>query len=55
MAVYIPGAETVAYKEALIMGLLGILRWREQNTVLCSVTGATRNSVGGTLWLGTDA
>ena len=55
MEVFIPGEETVAYKEALIMGLLGILRWREQNTVLASVTGAARNSVGGALWLGTDA
>lgn len=55
MEVYIPGDETVAYKEALIMGLLGILRWREQNTVLASVTGATKNSIGGALWLGTDA
>ena len=54
MKVYIPEDETVAYKEALIMGLLGILRWREQNTVLASVTGATRNSVGGALWLGTE-
>lgn len=53
--IYIPGEETVAYKEALIMGLLGILRWREQNTVLASVTGASRNSIGGALWLGTDA
>ncbi len=55
MEIYIPGQETVAYKEALIMGLLGILRWREQNTVLASATGASRNSVGGALWLGTDA
>lgn len=53
--VFIPGEETVAYKEALIMALLGLLRWREQNTVLSSVTGASRNSIGGALWLGTDA
>ena len=29
------------------MALLGILRWREQYTVLASVTGASRNSIGG--------
>ena len=53
--VIIPDDEVVAYKEALIMALLGTLRWREQYTVLSSVTGASRNSIGGALWLGTDA
>jgi len=53
--IYIPGDKVVKYKEALIMALLGILRWREQYTVLASVTGATQNSIGGALWLGTDA
>lgn len=48
----IPNAETVQYKEALAMALLGILRWREENTVLPSVTGAERASVGGALWMG---
>jgi len=37
------------------MALLGALRWREQYTVLSSVTGAKRNSIGGALWLGTEA
>jgi anhydro-N-acetylmuramic acid kinase len=45
----------VLNKEALIMALLGTLRWREQYTVLSSVTGAVRNSIGGALWLGTEA
>ncbi len=53
--VYIPKDEVVVYKEALIMALLGTLRWREQYTVLSSVTGALRNSIGGALWLGTEA
>ena len=53
--VFIPEDEVVIYKEALIMALLGVLRWREQYTVLASVTGATRNSIGGALWLGTEA
>ncbi|MGN6267357.1 MAG: anhydro-N-acetylmuramic acid kinase [Ginsengibacter sp.] len=52
---FIPADEVVNYKEALIMALLGTLRWREQYTVLSSVTGASRNSIGGALWLGTDA
>ncbi|KAA9041483.1 anhydro-N-acetylmuramic acid kinase [Ginsengibacter hankyongi] len=53
--IVIPAADVVKYKEALIMALLGALRWREQYTVLSSVTGATRNSIGGALWLGTEA
>ncbi|MEO8766379.1 MAG: anhydro-N-acetylmuramic acid kinase [Ginsengibacter sp.] len=52
---FIPEDNVVTYKEALIMGLLGVLRWREQYTVLSSVTGASRNSIGGALWLGTEA
>ena len=53
--IVIPADEVIKYKEALIMALLGALRWREQYTVLSSVTGASRNSIGGALWLGTDA
>jgi anhydro-N-acetylmuramic acid kinase len=53
--VVIPGEAAVDYKEALVMALLGILRWREENTVLASVTGATRNSIGGAVWMGQQA
>jgi len=53
--IVIPGADVVKYKEALIMAMLGALRWREQYTVLSTVTGASRNSIGGALWLGTEA
>lgn len=53
--IFIPEEEVVKYKEALIMALLGLLRWREQYTVLASVTGASQNSIGGALWLGTEA
>jgi len=50
--VHIPDQETVDNKEAIIMALLGVLRWREQDTVLATVTGAIRNSVGGAVWMG---
>jgi anhydro-N-acetylmuramic acid kinase len=53
--VFIPENHVIVYKEALIMALLGTLRWREQYTVLSSVTGASQNSIGGALWLGTEA
>jgi anhydro-N-acetylmuramic acid kinase len=53
--IVISSNEVIKYKEALIMALLGALRWREQYTVLSSVSGASRNSIGGALWLGTEA
>jgi len=37
------------------MALLGVLRWREENTVLSSVTGAVRDSIGGAVWIGQEA
>lgn len=42
--------QLIEFKEALIMGLMGVLRYREEANVLSSVTGASRNSVGGALW-----
>lgn len=51
VAVEKPDDRLVNFKEAMIMGLLGILRWREDITVLSSVTGASRDSVGGALWI----
>lgn len=50
--VQVPEAGLVNYKEAIVMALIGALRWREEENVLCSVTGATRDSVGGAIWLG---
>lgn len=52
--VTVPDPQLVKFKEALIMGLLGVLRWRENNTVLASVTGARRDSIGGALWMGQE-
>jgi len=52
--VIIPGEKLVKYKEALIMALIGVLRWREETNVLSSVTGAKRDSVGGAMWMGQE-
>lgn len=46
-----PNDDVVLYKEAIIMALLGLLRWREENTVL-EITGASRPSIGGAVWIG---
>lgn len=51
ITVVIPSKDLILYKEALVMALMGVLRWREENNVLSSVTGAKRDSVGGALWL----
>jgi anhydro-N-acetylmuramic acid kinase len=53
--VVVPAADIINYKEALIMALIGVLRWREEYNALSSVTGALRDSIGGALWLGTEA
>ncbi len=50
----VPENELIDFKEALVMALLGVLRWREENNVLASVTGARRDSIGGAVWLGQE-
>jgi anhydro-N-acetylmuramic acid kinase len=51
----VPSAELINYKEAIVMALIGVLRWRENNNVLSSVTGSTRDSIGGAVWIGQEA
>ena len=53
--VVVPKETIVKYKEALVMALIGVLRWRQEYNVLASVTGAQRNSIGGALWIGQEA
>jgi anhydro-N-acetylmuramic acid kinase len=53
--VVVPEAELVNFKEAMIMAFIGVLRWRQEYNVLSSVTGASRDSIGGALWLGEEA
>ena len=51
----LPGEQLISFKEALIMAFIGVLRWRQENTVLPAVTGASRASIGGALWTGQEA
>lgn len=50
----LPDPGLINYKEALIMAFIGVLRWRQEYNVLASVTGASRNSIGGALWTGQE-
>ena len=40
--------------KALCISFMGILRWREEYNFLSSVTGASRSSIGGAVWLGQE-
>ena len=41
--------------KALCVAFMGVLRWREEYNFLSSMTGASRNSIGGAVWLGQEA
>ncbi|MCC5938423.1 MAG: anhydro-N-acetylmuramic acid kinase [Lunatimonas sp.] len=48
--IVVPDATVLEFKEALIFGLLGVLRLLHQPNCLASVTGAMRDNCGGTLY-----
>lgn len=50
--VIVPDEQVVKFKEALVMALFGALRWREETNVISSVSGASRDSISGALWMG---
>jgi anhydro-N-acetylmuramic acid kinase len=47
---HVPETPLIQYKEALIFALLGTLYFTNQVNCLSSVTGASRNSIGGALY-----
>ncbi len=53
--IVVPDENIIRYKEALVMALIGVLRWRQEYNVMSSVTGAERNSIGGAVWIGQEA
>jgi anhydro-N-acetylmuramic acid kinase len=48
--IIIPDAKTLEFKEALIFGLLGVLKLRNEINVLCSVTGAKHDHSSGIIY-----
>jgi anhydro-N-acetylmuramic acid kinase len=46
----VPSDNLVNFKEALVIALMGVLRWREDINVMCSVTGASKDSINGAVW-----
>jgi len=46
--------QLASFKEALIMAFIAILRWREEKNIYSSVTGASRDSIGGSVWVGQE-
>ena len=51
----IPGENMTVLNKTICVAFMGILRWREEYNFLSSVTGASRSSIGGAVWLGQEA
>jgi anhydro-N-acetylmuramic acid kinase len=50
--IYIPEADVINFKEALIFAFLGWLYSEDKTNTLSSATGARKDSIGGALYKG---
>jgi anhydro-N-acetylmuramic acid kinase len=55
ISLILPDKLVVNFKEPLAMALIGVLRWREENNVFKYITGAKRDNIGGSVWIGQEA
>lgn len=46
----IPAPTTISYKEAVLMALAGLLRWEQVPNCMATVTGASRDAIGGAVY-----
>ncbi len=51
LEIVLPSPEIIGFKEAVLMGLMGVLRWLEIPNCFASVTGAERDSIGGGIYV----
>jgi len=52
VTVVVPDEQIVHFKEALMIGLMGVLRYRNEINCFSTVTGAERDNIGGTIYQG---
>lgn len=52
LEIVVPDRQTVEFKEAILMALVGVLRVRGEVNCLASVTGANRDNIGGAIYQG---
>jgi anhydro-N-acetylmuramic acid kinase len=51
MQLIIPSSVLIEFKEALVFAFLGVLRYRNEDNCLATVTGAKKNNCGGQIFL----
>ncbi len=51
LEIHVPDKATIDYKEAILMALMGLLRWNNIPNVIASATGAKKDSISGAVYI----